>query len=306
VIICVGTIPYLQLGRGTVTDCHRPAWTEESRFRGALDDVIIIPVVLATLAANKILRFVVAMLMRLLDYAFPLAMQIIWLPFFAAKVLGNASISVISGALRFFPVSETKRREWIISIHRNWSRLRRRISYRAFEKAVHIAFEGGMAWVFRKCRQLTPNTALLVILGAVVWLPLSFGIATAMHAVLFAKVTAWPAWMQLLHPLATIIAKSKLLVFKIYERIQSLYVVRKVSFRYRQTEIAAIAAVERLERTAGLASAIRWLRNAHVTEHLEGPTQKLRSFFSRWSIKFSAEYYEAKEEQEQQPLRTLR
>jgi hypothetical protein len=93
-----------------VTDYHRPAWTEESRFRGALDDVIIIPLVLATLAANKILRFVVAMLMRLLDYAFPFAMQIIWLPFFAAKVLGNASISVISGALRFFPISETKRR----------------------------------------------------------------------------------------------------------------------------------------------------------------------------------------------------
>jgi hypothetical protein len=311
-----------------VTDHHHPAWTDESRFRGAPDDVIIIPLVLAVLAANKILRFIVAILMRLLDYAFPLAMQIIWLPFFAAKVLGNAIIGIISRALRFVPVSETKRREWSISIHRNWSRLRRRISYRAFEKAVHIAFEGGMAWVFRKCRHLTPSIALLVILGAVVWLPLSFGIATAMHAVLFAKVTAWPAWMQLLHPLATVIAKSKLLVlpvypaawpqakkhplvqlvFRIYERIQCLYVVRKFGLRYRHTEIAAIAAVERLERTAGLASAIRWLRNAHVTEHLgvEGPTQKLRSFFSRWSIKFSAEYYEAKEEQEQQPLRTLR
>jgi hypothetical protein len=97
-------------------------------------------------------------------------------------------------------------------------------------------------------------------------------------------------------------------VFKIFERIQSLYVVRKVSFRYRQAEIAGYAAFERLERTAGLASAMRWLRDAHVAEHLgvERPTQKLRSFFSRWSIKFSAEYYEAKEEQEQQPLRTLR
>ena len=30
---------------------------------------------------------------------------------------------------------------------------------------------------------------------------------------------------------------------------------------------------------------------------VEKPTQKLRSFFSRWSIKFSAEYYEAKERQ---------
>jgi hypothetical protein len=304
-------------GRCTVTDDRHPAWPEESRFRGALDDVIIIPLVFVTLVAGKTLRFILAILMRLLDYAFPLAMQIVWLPLFAAKVLGNVIVTIISGALRFFPLSETKRRQWSLSIRRKWSWLRRKISYRAFEQAVHIAFEGGMAWVFRKCRHLTPNTALLVILGAVLWLPFSFGIATAMHAVLFAKVASWPASMQLLHPLATVIAKSKLLVlpvypaawpqakkhpfvqlaFKSYETIQGLHLIRKVGVRYRQAEIAGIAAVERLERTAGLASAMRWLRNAHVAEHLgvEKPTQKLRSFFSRWSIKFSAEYYEARE-----------
>jgi hypothetical protein len=331
VLICAGTIPCLQLGRCSVTDHHHPAWTEESRFRGALDDVIIIPVVSLTLAANNILRFILAILMRLFDYAFPLAVQIVWLPLFAARVLGNVIVAVISGTLRFFPLSETKRRQWGISIRRNWSWLRRKISYRAFEQAVHIAFEDGMAWVFQKCRHLTPNTALLVILGAVLWLPFSFGVATAMHAVLFAKLTSWPAWTQLLHPLATVIAKSKLLVlpvypaawpqakkhpfvqlaFKSYETIQRLHVIKKVGFRYRQAEMAGIAAVERLERTAGLESATRWLRNAHVAEHLgvEKPTQKLRSFFSRWSIKFSAEYYEERERQvslDTSKLRTLR
>lgn len=293
--------------------------TEESRFRGALDDVIIIPLVLVTLAANKILRFILTVLIRLLDYAFPFAMQIVWLPLFAARLLGNVIVAIISGALRFFPLSETKRRQWRRSIRRNWSWLRRKISYRAFEQAVHIAFEGGMAWVFRECRHLTPNTALLVILGAVLWLPVSFGIATAMHAILLAKVTSWPAWMQLLHPLATVIAKSKLLVLpvypaawpqakkhssvqfvvKSYEAFQRLYMIRKLGFRYREAEIVGIAAIERLERIAGLTSAMRWLREAHVAEHIgvEKPTQKLRSFFSRWSMKFSAEYYEAKERQ---------
>ena len=321
--------------RCAVTNYHDPAWTEESRFRGALDDVIIIPLVFVTLAANKILRFILAILMRLLDYAFPLAMEIVWLPLFAAKVLGNVIVTVIYGALRFLPLSETKRRQWSISIRRNWSWLRRKISYLAFEQAVHIAFERGMAWVFRECRHLTPNTALLVILGAVLWLPISFGVATAMHAVLFAKVTSWPAWMQLLHPLATIIAKSKLLVlpvypaawpqakkhpfvqliFKCYETIKRLYVIKKVGFRYRQAEIAGIAAFGRLERTAGLALAMRWLRNAHVAKHfgVEKPTQKLRSFFSGWSIKFSAEYYETRDRQasaapslNSNKLRTLR
>ena len=258
-------------------------------------------------------------MIRLLDYAFPLAVQIVWLPLFAIRVLGNVIVAVINGALRFLPLSETKRQQWSQSIRRNWSWLRRKIGYRAFEQAVYIAFESGMAWVFRKCRHLTPNTALLVILGAVLWLPISFGAATAMHAVLIAKLTSWPAWVQLLHPLATVIAKSKLLVlpvypaawpqakkhpfvqlvFKSYETIRCLYVIKKVGFRYRQAETAGVAAVERLERTAGLASAVRWLRKAHVAKHfgVERPTQKLRSFFSRWSIQFSAEYYEAKERQ---------
>jgi hypothetical protein len=117
-----------------VTDYHNPAWTEESRFRGALDDVIIIPLVFVALAANKVLRFILSILMRLLDYTFPLAMQIVWLPLFAAKVLGNVTVTVINGALRFLPLSETKRRQWSISIRRNWSWLRRKISYRRSNK----------------------------------------------------------------------------------------------------------------------------------------------------------------------------
>jgi hypothetical protein len=304
---------------GTVTDYHNPAPTEQSRFRGGLDDVIIIPLVVIVLAANKILRFILSILMRLLDYAFPLGMQIVWLPLFAARVLGNVIVTVISGALRFLPLSETKRQQWRGSIRRNWAWLRQRISYRAFEQAVYIAFERGMAWVFRKCRHLTPNTALLVLLGAVLWLPISFGAATAMHAVLFAKLASWPAWTQLLHPLATVIAKSKLLVltvypaawpqakkhplvqlvFKSYQTIRRLHVIKKAGFRYRQADTACMAAVERLERTAFVASAVTWLRGAHVAEQLgvEKPTEKLRSFFSRWSIQFSAEYYEAKERQ---------
>src|SRR5262249_33088422 len=136
-----------------------------------------------------------------------------------------------------------------------------KISYHAFEQAVHRAFEGGMAWVFRKCRGLTPGGALLVIAGAVLWLPVSFGAATAMHAVLIAKATSLPAWMQVLHPLATIIAKSKLLVlpvypaawpqakqhpfaqavFGFYRYIAALGLVQKTRCRYRQVERAAAA-----------------------------------------------------------------
>ena len=88
-----------------MTDYHNPAWTKESRFRGSLDDVIIIPLVVVAFAAKKILRFILSILMRLLDYAFPLAMQIVWLPLFAARILGNVIVTAISGALRLVPLS---------------------------------------------------------------------------------------------------------------------------------------------------------------------------------------------------------
>jgi len=302
-----------------MTDYPDPAWTDKGRFRGGLDDVIIIPLVCVALVANRILHFILSILIRLLDYAFPFAVQIVWLPLFAAKLLGDIAVALITSTFHFLPFSEAKRRHWRMWIRRNWSRLRRRISYRAFEQTVHDAFEGGMAWVFRKCRHLTPNAALLVILGAALWLPISFAAATVMHAVLIANVASWPAWTQLLHPLATIVAKSKLLVVPVYpaawpqakknsfvqlvfrgcRAIKRVYAIKKIGFRYRQAEIAGIAAVDRLERTAGLASAVLWLRKTHVTEQfgVEKRARKLRSFFSRWSIKFSAEYYEAKERQ---------
>src|SRR4029077_14489109 len=93
-------------------------------------------------------------------------------------------------------------------------------------------------------------------------------------------------------------------VFESYETIRCLYVIEKIAFRYRQAETARMAAVERLKRTPFLASAATRLRKAHVAEQfrVEKPTQKLRSFFSRWSLQFSAEYYEAKERQASGPV----
>ena len=60
--------------------------------------------------------------------------------------------------------------------------------------------------------------------------------------------------------------------------------------------IAVLPARSRLAPFAECSLSVRWLREAHVAKHfgVEKPTQELRSFFARWSIKFSAEYDEAK------------
>ena len=301
-----------------------PSPIASSGFRGGIDDVIIVPLVIALLAVNKTARFLVSILIHLMDFAFPLAMQLVWLPLLAIRMIGDGVVVALRGILRALPLGDARRRQWAEAMRRNWEWLRERISYRAFEHAVHVVFESGMAWVFGKCRRLTPSKALLVIIGAILWLPISFGAATALHMILVAKVATWPAWMQLLHPLGTMIAKSKLLVLPVYpaawpqakkhplvqfiaasyRAIENLYLVRKIEFRYRGTERAAAAALDRFARATGISRAAMWFRGTGKSIEDQSiahkPSQKLRSFYARWSIKFSAEYYEAKEREAKQ------
>jgi hypothetical protein len=318
-----------------------------------LEDVIIFPLVFSVLVANTCLRAAVSILIRILDYAFPIVLQLARLPLFAARILGDGAAAILIVILGYLPISETSRTKMREVVSRNWSWLRHKISYKAFEDAVHRLFEGGMGWVFEKCRNLTPNAALLVIAGAVLWLPVSFGTATAIHAVLLAKAASLPTWMQLLHFPVTFIAKSKLLVLPVYpaawpqakrhpliQAIASGYrdfkrfnVIQKTGYRYRQTESTIVDVMRRLASIV----ALRYLFNAlldclngtvrivniardaiiNSVEELsrawlvgplvrnfagrfnvkkqrgaEKPSERMRGFFERWSIKFSPGYYE--------------
>ena len=329
-------------------------------MRIGIEDVIIFPLVLAALAAKNLFQAALFILIRILDYAFPIAMQLARLPLFIAKILGDGVIAILNGIVRYLPVSETSRGKWREVIGQRWSWLRLEISYKSFEDVVHRTFDGGMEWVFKKCRNLTPHTALFVIAGAVLWLPVSFGAATVIHAVLLAKAASLPAWMQLLHPLATFVAKSKLLVVPVYPAawpqakkcpliqaiargyrdFESLNVIQNMRYRYRQTECATQKVAHVIGRVASivglsylcdtlfdwLKGTVAWIDKAsrdamrNTVEELsrvwligsivrnyaaryngieqpsgEKPSERVRRFFDRWSIKFSAVYYEAKE-----------
>ena len=86
--------------------------------------------------------------------------------------------------------------------------------------------------------------ANLVIVCVIVWLPLSAAISIRMH--LLAHAASLPAWMQLLHPVATVIANSKLLkkhvwvqvTFRCLHRMAELDSMRKTAHRYQQTKQA--------------------------------------------------------------------
>jgi hypothetical protein len=328
-----------------------------------VEDVIILPLVLIALAAKHLFKVTLSILIRILDYAFPILLQLARFPLFTARIIGDGAAVLLMSIVGCLPVSRQAHEAWRNLVARNWSWLRQRISYRAFEEFVHDAFERGMAWVFRKCRALTPTSALLVLAGAVLWFPISFGVATGMHAILIAKATSLPAWMQLLHPLATIVAKSKLLVLPVYPAawpqarqhpfvqailrlcryLAQVRLVQKARYRYWQTECAAVETAGALRRVAlsvgfsppsniffaGLdrsAASIRKASRATVAGTVDGLrrvpligsivgsyaihygganqldaerfSERASRFFERWSIKFSPEYYEARDEDE--------
>ncbi len=186
------------------------------RFDPGVEDLIILPLVLAARAVKWLGNATITVLVHILDYAFPVVLQLLRFPMFTLRIIGDGVAALLKGLAAWLPMSGSRREMWRITISEHWARLRSTISYEAFEEALHHAFEAGMAWVFRRCRTLSPGRAMLVTGGAVLWLPVSFTIATTMHAVLIAQATVLPAWMQLLHPVATIIAKTKLLVLPVF------------------------------------------------------------------------------------------
>jgi len=322
-----------------------------------IEDLVLVPLAFVASLARRLFRAAFSILIHALDYAFPIFLQLARFPLFTARIIGDGVALLLRAAIALVPVSGAMREEWRLAVSRRWSWLRQKISYGAFEEALHHAFENGMAWVFIKCRTLTPRGALLVIGCAILWLPISFGISTLMHVLLIAHAMSLPAWMQFLHPLATIIAKSKLLVLPVYpaawpqakqhpfvEGLSRYYryvasrpLVQKAGARYRQTE-------QVLTQTAGtLAQAAGWVGLRHFAtflsasltrlaaqvaassraammrlfegssripligpivtsyaKHYDGAqdpnaepfSQKVSDFFARWSIKFSAEYYD--------------
>lgn len=252
------------------------------RHRAGVDDAVILPLATVGVALKTLLRLAWELLVHVVDYLFPLFLQVARFLLFTFRVLGDGASALLRFIIKFLPLPLVRRQSWRETVARAWSWLRRKVSYKAFEEWVHHLFEDGMAWTFRVCRKLSPLGALLVILGALVWVPVSFLAATAVHAWLITEATSLPAWMQVFHGVATILAKSKLLMLPAYPAawpqakkhaivqaglsawrwIANLALVRKTFYRFGQAEAAMERTAERWARSLGLVRAWQGTRNA--------------------------------------------
>lgn len=251
-------------------DEHATAETEPS-FRPGIDDALIVPLMALGVAVKTLLRWAWELLVHIVDYAFPILLQVARFVLFTFRILGDGVSALLRFVIKFLPLPKMRRQAWREAVARAWSWMRRKISYKAFEAWVHHLFEDGMAWVFRTCRKLSPGGALAVIVLALIWMPVSFIAATAVHTWLIAEAKSLPAWMQIFHGVATILAKSKLLMLPAYPAawpqakrhpiveaglrvcrwVANLRLVRKCIYRFGRIEAAA----ERVAAALGLVRA---------------------------------------------------
>src|SRR5215510_12177937 len=231
----------------------RPA-AARGEFRIGIDDAIILPTVVIAFLASTLFQAAFVVFTVASAIVFALFLRVMIFPLLVAATAGDG-IAWLMRRLADLPrLSATQRKALRDLVDRRWSRLRPPLSREAVVLTLQSPVQRAILRFFQSFEALPPRAALLVIAGAMVWLPLSAAIAIAMHAVLLANAALLPAWAQLLHPVATIIAKSKLLVLAAYpaawpqakkhpliqvglrcmDRIVALKSMRKTAHRYQQ------------------------------------------------------------------------
>jgi hypothetical protein len=105
----------------------------ERRPRAGVDDLVIVPLVVIALAVSKLLKAALSILIYVLDYAFPILLQLMRIPLLTAQLIGDGMELLLEGLLWCLPVSGAKRDAWRARVRQQWTWFRRSLSYRAFE-----------------------------------------------------------------------------------------------------------------------------------------------------------------------------
>jgi hypothetical protein len=234
-----------------------PAATQD-QFRVGVDDTLILPLVLIVFLAEKLYQAAFFITPYASAFVLALFLRVMTFPLVVAAAAGDGVAWLIKRLADLPQLPGARREVWREFVDRRWSGLRQRMSHKSIATMAQNALQRGIAWVFQRCGALSPRAALFVIVSVMLWLPLSAAISIGMHAVLLAKAASLPAWMQLLHPVAAVIAKSKLLVLPAYpaawpqakkhpwvraafwyvHRMAEFDCMRKTAHRYQQTKQA--------------------------------------------------------------------
>src|SRR2546425_12929787 len=104
---------------------------KDGGFHAGLEDVVIFPLVLTALAVKNLFHATLSILIHILDYAFPILLQLARFPLFTVRIIGDGVTALLKRVVGCLPVSGTTREEWREFVSWRWSWLRQKISYKA-------------------------------------------------------------------------------------------------------------------------------------------------------------------------------
>ena len=85
------------------------------------------PLVVVAFAVWRILRRMFFILIDIIDFLFPILLQVMRFPLFTLRILGDGLAALLKGIVRFLPVGGDRRAAWRESVSQHWAWLRQKI-----------------------------------------------------------------------------------------------------------------------------------------------------------------------------------
>ena len=104
-------------------------------FGVGVEDIVFLPLVAIAVIEKVVLRALLTILIDIIDWLFPILLQVMRFPLFTIRILGDGIAALLKGVMRFLPIGNMRRQAWQGSISRNWAWCRQSLSYHAFEES---------------------------------------------------------------------------------------------------------------------------------------------------------------------------
>src|SRR5262245_39148644 len=102
-------------------------------YPAGIEDAVILPLVAIALAVRKLLRGLLTVLINIIDFLFPILLNVMRLPLFTLRILGDGIAGLLRLIVRILPMPSVRREAWRDLVALRWAWLREKISYKAFE-----------------------------------------------------------------------------------------------------------------------------------------------------------------------------
>src|SRR5438045_3795221 len=105
----------------TVSNQGDPSGAAPENFPVGIEDVVILPLILIALAVRKVLGVALTILIHIIDFLFPILLQLMRFPLFTLRILGDGIAALLKGIARILPIGGVRRAAWREFVSQKWA-----------------------------------------------------------------------------------------------------------------------------------------------------------------------------------------